>query len=62
MNGEDEVPCCMMVRDPIQRDLFDVTIAPGIDPLMIICYMAVHSKMVSVYVDFERLMCICNLF
>ncbi len=47
INGDEEVPCCMMVRDPVQRDLFDVTIAPGIDPLMIICYMAVHSKMVS---------------
>ena len=47
INGKDEIPCCMMVRDPIKRDVFDVTIAPGIDPLMIICYMAVHSKMVS---------------
>ena len=48
VNKEDrEVPSCIMVRDPIQRDVFDVTIAPGIDPLMIICYMAVHSKMVS---------------
>jgi hypothetical protein len=50
VNAEDEeVPCCIMVRDPIKRDLFDITIAPGIDPLMIICYMAVHSKMVSSY-------------
>lgn len=48
INKEDlEVPSCIMVRDPIQRDVFDITIAPGIDPLMIICYMAVHSKMVS---------------
>ena len=48
INKEDqEVPSCIMVRDPIQRDVFDITIAPGIDPLLIICYMAVHSKMVS---------------
>ena len=42
-----EIPCCMMLRDPIHRDLVDVTIAPGIDPLLIICYLAVHFKMVS---------------
>ena len=47
MHGETEIPCCVMVRDTIKRDVFDVTIGPGIDPLMIICYMAVHSKMVS---------------
>ena len=42
-----EIPCCLMVRDPVNRDVFDITIAPGIDPLLIICYMAAHSKMVS---------------
>ena len=31
----EEVPCCIMLRDPIYRDVFDVTIAPGIDPLLI---------------------------
>ncbi|GFH44431.1 hypothetical protein CTEN210_00905 [Chaetoceros tenuissimus] len=41
----NEIPCCMLVRDPIVRDTFEVTIAPGIDPLFIICYMSVHSKM-----------------
>lgn len=40
-----EVPCCILLRDEVKRDVFDVTIAPGIDPLLIICYMAVHSKM-----------------
>ena len=44
---EIEIPCCMMIRDPIHRDLVDVTIAPGIDPLLMICYLAVHFKMVS---------------
>jgi hypothetical protein len=44
---ESEIPCCMMLRDPIHRDLVDVTIAPGIDPLLIVCYLAVHFKMVS---------------
>ncbi len=43
----EEIPCCLMLRDPIYRDVFDVTIAPGIDPLMIVCTMAVHFKMVS---------------
>lgn len=41
----EEVPCCILLRDEVKRDVFDVTIAPGIDPLLIICYMAVHSKM-----------------
>ena len=44
-----EIPCCIMLRDPIHRDVFDVTIAPGIDPLLIVCTMAVHFKMVSVF-------------
>jgi hypothetical protein len=44
---EKEYPCCKSVRDTVQKDLFHVTIAPGIDPLLIICYMAAHSKMVS---------------
>mmetsp|Transcript_13266 Transcript_13266/g.24896 ORF Transcript_13266/g.24896 Transcript_13266/m.24896 type:complete len:813 (-) Transcript_13266:811-3249(-) len=42
---EKEYPCCKSVRDAIQKDLFHVTIAPGIDPLLIICYMVAHSKM-----------------
>jgi hypothetical protein len=44
---EREYPCCKSVRNATQKDLFHVTIAPGIDPLLIICYMAAHSKMVS---------------
>lgn len=40
-----EVPCCMSVRDMVSRDTFDVTIAPGVDPLIILCYMTAHSKM-----------------
>jgi len=42
---EREIPCCTMLRDPRNRDIVDVTIAPGIDPLLIICYLAVHAKM-----------------
>lgn len=42
---EREIPCCIIIRDPINRDVVDVTIAPGIDPLLIICYLAVHAKM-----------------
>ena len=40
-----EIPCCIMLRDPVYRDVFDVTIAPGIDPLLVVCSMAVHFKM-----------------
>eukprot|EP00970_Alexandrium_tamarense_P018310 scaffold13326_cov204-Alexandrium_tamarense.AAC.43 len=40
-----EVPCCVIVRDPSDIDAVDITIAPGIDPLLMICYLASHSKM-----------------
>jgi hypothetical protein len=43
--GVKEVPCCVIVRDPRNVDAVDVTIAPGIDPLLMICYLASHSKM-----------------
>jgi hypothetical protein len=39
------VPCCLIVRDPSDLDAVDLTIAPGIDPLLMICYLASHSKM-----------------
>ena len=41
----EEVPCCLIVRDPSDLDAVDLTIAPGIDPLLMICYLASHSKM-----------------
>mmetsp|Transcript_25627 Transcript_25627/g.55128 ORF Transcript_25627/g.55128 Transcript_25627/m.55128 type:complete len:807 (-) Transcript_25627:82-2502(-) len=41
----EEVPCCVIVRDPSNLDAVDITIAPGIDPLLMICYLASHSKM-----------------
>jgi len=44
-NQGREIPCCIILRDSINRDIADVTIAPGIDPLLIICYLAVHAKM-----------------
>ena len=44
-NGKEEVPCCVIVRDPSNLDAMDITIAPGIDPLLMICYLASHSKM-----------------
>jgi hypothetical protein len=47
----EEVPCCVIVRDPKNVDAVDVTIAPGIDPLLMICYLASHSKL-----DVEPLM------
>ncbi|KAL7550125.1 hypothetical protein ACHAWF_013361 [Thalassiosira exigua] len=45
LEGGDGVPCCVIVRDPNNLDAVDVTIAPGIDPLLMICYLASHSKM-----------------
>mmetsp|Transcript_15346 Transcript_15346/g.21901 ORF Transcript_15346/g.21901 Transcript_15346/m.21901 type:complete len:662 (+) Transcript_15346:386-2371(+) len=39
------LPCCILVRDSTDQDSFGVTIAPGIDPLLIIMYLAVHFKM-----------------
>ena len=39
------VPCCLMIRDPSNVDSVDLTIAPGIDPLLMICYLACHTKM-----------------
>mmetsp|Transcript_31534 Transcript_31534/g.64334 ORF Transcript_31534/g.64334 Transcript_31534/m.64334 type:complete len:801 (+) Transcript_31534:186-2588(+) len=42
---EEEIPCCVIVRDPSNLNAMDITIAPGIDPLLMICYLASHSKM-----------------
>ncbi|KAL7462586.1 hypothetical protein ACHAXS_002967 [Conticribra weissflogii] len=42
---DEEIPCCVIVRDPSNLDEMDITIAPGIDPLLMICYLASHSKM-----------------
>merc|ERR1712238_373018 len=47
----EAVPCCVIVRDPTNLDVVDLTIAPGIDPLLMICFVASHSKM-----DVEPLM------
>ena len=43
--GRMEEPCCVILRDPTNVDAVDVTISPGIDPLLMICYLASHSKM-----------------
>jgi hypothetical protein len=43
--GVKETPCCVIVRDPMNVEAVDITIAPGIDPLLMICYLAAHSKM-----------------
>merc|ERR1712161_56571 len=42
---ETSVPCSLVLRNRMNHDEYDITIAPGIDPLMIICYLAIHSKM-----------------
>ena len=41
----NSVPCSFIRRDPFIFDAIDVTIAPGIDPLLIICCLAVHTRM-----------------
>jgi hypothetical protein len=38
-------PCCSFVRQSNDRASFDVTIAPGIDPLLMLCVLAVQCKM-----------------
>lgn len=43
--GRAEEPCCVILRDPTNVDAVDVTISPGIDPLLMICYLASHLKM-----------------
>jgi len=49
---ETSVPCSLVLRNRMNHDEYDITIAPGIDPLMIICYLAIHSKM-----DVEPTLC-----
>lgn len=41
----ENITCCVVVHDPQNYDVLYVTIAPGIDPIMMICYLAAHSKM-----------------
>jgi len=48
---DGSTPCCVIVRDPSNLDAVDISIAPGIDPLLMICYLASHAKM-----DVEPLM------
>jgi len=43
--SEKALPCAFVLRDPLIFDVFDVTIAPGIDPLLIICCLTVHTRM-----------------
>ena len=48
-------PCGLSIREPfnqIDLEVSDVTISPGIDPLLVICYLAIHSKM-----DIEPRLC-----
>lgn len=40
-----EIPCCVIVRDSSNLDAVDLSVAPGVDPLLMICYLASHSKM-----------------
>jgi hypothetical protein len=45
--SDDDVAkaCCLFSRQINNRNTFDVTIAPGIDPLFMICSLAVQCKM-----------------
>lgn len=38
-------PCCAIVRDPVNIDAVEMVISPGIDPLLMICYITIHTKM-----------------
>ena len=42
---EKPKPCSLIIKEPYDFDASDVTISPGIDPLLIICYLSIHSKM-----------------
>mmetsp|Transcript_15500 Transcript_15500/g.24088 ORF Transcript_15500/g.24088 Transcript_15500/m.24088 type:complete len:367 (-) Transcript_15500:201-1301(-) len=44
-NSAAERPCSLIIKEPYDFDASDVTISPGIDPLLIICYISIHSKM-----------------
>ena len=51
-NGGEETdetgaPCCLILPSPVREGVFDVTIAPGIDPVLIICYVTLHVRMDS---------------
>ena len=42
------VPCGLSIKEPfnnIDIEVSDCTVAPGIDPLLMVCYFAIHSKM-----------------
>lgn len=38
-------PCCVIMRDRSNIDAVDMVISPGIDPCLMICYLAMHTKM-----------------
>ena len=42
--SKDVPPCCVIIRNPTNVDVVDITIAPGIDPLLMVCHLAVQSK------------------
>ena len=44
---EKEVPCCLIFRNPTKERTYDATIAPGVDPVLIICYLTLHATMDS---------------
>lgn len=44
-SDERTTACCRARRDRFVFDIFDVEIAPGVDPLLIVCCLAVHARM-----------------
>lgn len=44
---ETGAPCCLILPSPVRDGVFDITIAPGIDPVLIICYFSLHVRMDS---------------
>ena len=39
------IPCAFVNRNPLIFDVFDAIIAPGIDPLLMICCLTAHTRM-----------------
>lgn len=46
-DDETATPCCLILPSPVRDGVFDITIAPGIDPVLIICYVTLHIRMDS---------------
>lgn len=39
-----EIACCLILPNPVKDGIYDITIAPGVDPVLILCYLSVHAN------------------